>query len=318
MEFCLSYNRAVPSPRHSFVYFLPYAQNLFLQLIYCVAISLTSLSVSAQSRWSISAGSSLASTQFDWSIAGNMNGQNPNILSELRYTNIKQWGLGVDASYALSNKLNLQIRALALRTFSGQGTDMDYQGDNRTGNSYLLNFESKNGGRQLVDLTLMYETKSLNRWNLFLGVVTGLSTQTLALTSAETSTLNSPYRTTIMGIGPALTVQWAPATGWLLDMAGTGRIVSYQALATWNLIPAFEQPRSFTHRAAGSSWTASIKIQKQVSPQGHLFLRAESLWDIIQRGVDRAYLRDGSRPETRFNNARGSSLLAHLGYTLHF
>ncbi|MCH5720318.1 hypothetical protein [Niabella hibiscisoli] len=81
---------------------------------------------------SITAGAEYQKTNFRWSIAGNEEGKDPNILSELIYNPIHSAGFNIAAAYKPYQKLLLTASFSRLQTYKGSATDIDYNGDNRT------------------------------------------------------------------------------------------------------------------------------------------------------------------------------------------
>src|SRR5436305_1463719 len=70
--------------------------------------------------------------QFHWSIAGNYQGQNPNILSELSWKRLRAISFGAGAMGKVYPKMDWMIAFSYHATLSGKVTDPDYKKDNRT------------------------------------------------------------------------------------------------------------------------------------------------------------------------------------------
>ncbi|MGY0408457.1 MAG: hypothetical protein ACWIPJ_08905 [Polaribacter sp.] len=80
-----------------------------------------------------------------WSIAGNLDGQSPNILSELKFNKIMSLGYYFKGNYAPVTYLNLSVFYQQNKVISGNGYDTDYKGDNRTNPTFEKAFISNKG-----------------------------------------------------------------------------------------------------------------------------------------------------------------------------
>src|SRR4051812_710044 len=81
-----------------------------------------------------------------WSIAGNANGQNPNVLSALRWQSVAGPVTGIRLQYNFFN--SCQLEGEYERTFflSGKVYDTDYGGNDRTNIVYTQQFNTNKGG----------------------------------------------------------------------------------------------------------------------------------------------------------------------------
>src|ERR1700754_1332656 len=93
----------------------------------------------------ISAGTGYQREDFHWSIAGDINGENPNVYSELK------WKAIAGPHYNLALQWNIWNSFLLLGNYSkssitsGTSNDTDYSGDNRTAPVYNQDFNSNKG-----------------------------------------------------------------------------------------------------------------------------------------------------------------------------
>jgi len=68
----------------------------------------------------------------DWNIAGDINGNNPNVLSELTWDDVESYQLKAQGSAVWPNIIALRGYANYGWIFDGDNQDSDYLGDNRT------------------------------------------------------------------------------------------------------------------------------------------------------------------------------------------
>ena len=68
----------------------------------------------------------------DWSIAGNINGNNPNVLSELTWDDVESYQVKLQGNFVWPNIIALKGYVNYGWIFDGDNQDSDYLGDNRT------------------------------------------------------------------------------------------------------------------------------------------------------------------------------------------
>src|SRR5688572_11891066 len=115
----------------------------------------------------LSAYGGFQSENFRWSIAGNIYGQNPDILSELVWKNVAGPVLGFLYDRKIKKRFFLQLGFSKSHTIKGQATDTDYAGDNRTSQSYQIMLSSNEGGSVTAEAAagMILNASSLFRWN---------------------------------------------------------------------------------------------------------------------------------------------------------
>ncbi len=81
----------------------------------------------------------------DWSIAGNLEGTNPNIKSELKWTELVVADFAIASRFKFTPSFSIEAGGSFGKTLSGNVSDIDYLGDNRTNPSYQLHIKNKKG-----------------------------------------------------------------------------------------------------------------------------------------------------------------------------
>ena len=81
----------------------PFFACLILILFYQVSFAQDVLH-----KWEVKPYVGIEQARFDWSIAGNTAGTNPNILSELIWKNLKGPGFGLNVKYLITNRLSVK------------------------------------------------------------------------------------------------------------------------------------------------------------------------------------------------------------------
>lgn len=278
---------------------------------------------------SLSADAGYRVDRFDWTIAGDMNGANPNILSELAWRNmdIVQARLGLEAQLS---RLHLRARGGYGEARDGENRDSDYLSDNRTNEfsrsnnrgdgkfkeatvaaGYRFDFQP-DGPRHMHFLPLI--GYAVNRQEL----VMTEGFQTIPATGSFDG-LNSTYDAEWAG-------PWVGFSWWETDDSRNLTVSldveyhrpDYEAEANWNLRADFAHPRSFQHWADGRGVVVSVNSSYGLTEHLALIFGFDyRSWD-TDAGLDRVYLSDGSTLETQFNSANWDSAAINLGLALNF
>jgi len=260
---------------------------------------------------------------FRWSIAGNSNGQNPNILSEVKWKNLK----GYSAGGAI--RINVWSQFVLLgnyhKTFirSGIATDTDYAGDNRTNISYHAELNSNEGSahRYMASLGYMF---TLNK-HLSILPLAGytFSRQSLFLKGfgnnedKDYALLNSTYQTRWEGLVLGVATNYSFNSKLYLETKIDYKQLTYKAVANWNLIDAFAHPISFKHSGNGFEVDFNAKFGIKLSSQISTFIMGNYFYAETGRGKDQLFLADGQEQLSQFNGAARKGLTAGVGLRLN-
>lgn len=305
---------------------------------FCLFLFLLTIAVSArsQSGGSYSKGTTKKNTvelqvygaysteNFDWSIAGNSMGQNPNVLSEVKWKNIKGPGMGLDIRLNIWSPIFLKVNYQRNSIKSGKVSDTDYASDNRTNPGYQANLNSNEG--------FSYNYAAVGGYGLKLNPSLKLSpfagylknTQHLHLkdfkeeTDPAIKTLNSTYQANwtgpVIGIEANLRLSNQLSINGMLNY----KQLKYKAVANWNLIDAFAHPVSFRHTANGNGTDGLLQVNFRFNPVLSVFVRGNYNYSNTGKGTDELFLADGQAVQSQFNAAirHGAGLAAGLGLSL--
>jgi len=256
------------------------------------------------------------SEDFQWSIAGNSQGQNPNIFSELKWRKLR------GPYFNLNSEWNFWKAFIAKGEFgyapivSGHVTDRDYEGDNRTLNIYDASLDSDEGHLSIANGEAGYRV--INKKTVVLKMFAGYSYQRQYLYLLDHSgsfdkTLKSTYQTS--WYGPSLSVNTAVRLHNRISFAVNLKYyqLTYRARADWNLIEDFKHPDSFKHHAKGHGVEPSAQLAYRISRRFNIFVaEAYTTWK-TGRGVDTLYLADGQLRQTRLNGVTRTQHLITAG-----
>lgn len=281
--------------------------------------------------------------QLDWNIAGNIFGDNPNILSELTWKDleiyqIKTGGLLIFAQNNPRIQPCLRGRIDYGWIVAGDNQDSDYDGDNRSLEYSRSNNKSDDGSVFDASLAFGLRFKPIPQANLFITPLLGLSyhEQNLVITDGN-QTLSKPPQLTplgpIAGLDSTYEAQWR--SGWLgadlewnvfraLSLNGSAEyhVGTYRAEANWNLRTDLNHPVSFRHKSDNAkgyvlSTGAKLRLQRLISL--HLDVSYQK-WclddDPDTTNTHTNYLSTGTSQRTRLNEVNWESQAVLFGFTI--
>lgn len=257
----------------------------------------------AQERLKLSLATGYQSEDFRWSIAGSMEGTNPNILSELKWKNLSGPTVGASAGWNFWKSFSLRSEFSHMFITSGGVTDADYQGDNRTNRSYYGAFDAKKGSGFSWRTTLEYAFH-LDKVTLIPLAGFSLHGQSLHITdqSGNNPGLNSTYATRYLGGVAGLRADVSLSDHFAIEGGLLCDIVHYRGRADWNLISTFRHPLSFQDDANGYNLEGHLKLC-YVHDKWTFFLSGNILHGKTGKGTDMLYLQNGQNVPTQFNEA---------------
>jgi hypothetical protein len=257
----------------------------------------------AEHRLKISANTGFQSEDFRWSIAGNVDGTNPNILSELKWKDLAGPTAGLSADWNFWNDFHLRSSFSYLFIASGTVTDMDFHGDNRTDTVYHEGFNANKGSTFSWRTTLEYAWK-IGEISVIPSAGFSLHHQSLHILdrTGATPALNSTYSSRFLGATAGLRAEFPLSEHISL---GAGIIYDryhFRGQGNWNLIPNYRHPLSFQDDANGNNLEGNIKCSYHLD-KWTFFLAGNFLHGKTGKGTDMLYLANGQNAPTQFNEA---------------
>ncbi|SEN23840.1 TonB dependent receptor [Mucilaginibacter gossypiicola] len=257
---------------------------------------------------------------FHWSIAGNSDGQNPNVFSELKWTKIG--GHSITASLQWNVYQKFSVYADYSRQFITSGTvnDSDYSNDNRTGNTYNETFNAGKGNTRGWALGAGYQLINDNWLNLTPYAGYSDNRQSLSLYDSDNRFpgLNSSYQTKWTGvfIKTIASIKLIEKLKFNADI--TYNQVSYNADGNWNLITTFQHPVSYRHHAIGYGLNMNGALVYTITK--HIAIQAGGGYLHWQTGTgtDELYLNSGEVDKTQINGAYRTGFRVFGGIRLSY
>lgn len=274
-----------------------------------IALVLFSYQSSGQASLTVTPAIAASREALTWSIAGNLNGANPNVLSELQWNKVKGVGYGCRLELKGSKRMVAFTNLGQEHTLSGTVTDRDYSQDNRRNEVFSAREDASKG--HVLSATAGLGHRVVDRGWISATVYAGYGYlgQQLSLINPGTG-LNSRY--TNHWYGPLISgkVCFNLTSHLNIGLQSTYHQVGYRASGDWNLISEFEHPVSFRHRAKGFGLDHDIFIQYAFTKTCSVRFGARHSYWTTGQGIDTLYKSDGTQAKTRLNDVtrRGEGL----------
>lgn len=271
--------------------------------------------------------------EFDWNIAGTIQGGSPNIISELTWSDIKMTQIKAKGNITLMNRLVIDGTAAYADIYSGDNQDSDYLGDDRTGEYSRSNNKSDDG--EVMDLSggvgyklyLGPEPHLFEVDHLWLTLLGGYSyhEQNFVMTDGfQTIPATGPFD----GLHSSYWAEWeGPWAGFELfgdrnKISGFFRfeyhLADYYGSANWNLRSDFQHPKSYEHTTDGQGFVFNMGGSYHITNFWSVDFNADFQdWETC-KGIDRTFFSSGSIGETQLNEVNWQSQAFMLSSTYLF
>lgn len=270
---------------------------------------------------------------FNWSIAGNISGGNPNVLSELTWSNLQLLQAAVSGRALVNEWLYARGSFGYGWAFSGTTLDCDFSGNDRT-REYSRSTGSADGSTVLdAAIALGYQFSFLSR-RLRLSPLLGYSYSAQALTLKDgVQVIATPGLTPpagpIQGLDSTYDASWlGPWLGIDLSFEITERLTlfasfeyhwaTFDAEGNLNLRKDLAHPNSYEHDADGEGFVIAFSADYLLAGPWSLSLAFTYQKWATDPGLDRLYYANGSVAETRLNEVNWDSYAVMLGVVYRF
>lgn len=286
----------------------------------------------------IEAGYGYRQDSFDWNIAGDIQGNNPDVLSELEWKDLRihevylELRANLKNSFVLKGSLNYGV------IFSGDNRDSDYSADNRemefsrsindADDGHTLDGQLGAGYRfrLISDAIAVIPLAGYSYHRQYLTMTDGYQVITWlgGPPLGSFDDLDSSYDARWQGpwVGIEMTLDAERFTKTLPPIsfyaAWEYHWADYTAEADWNLREDFKHPKSFEHEADGTGTVASLGVCVRLGDRWSLTLEYETEEWSTERGVDRVFLDNDTIIETRLNEVNWNSEVIHFGCSVRF
>ncbi len=277
--------------------------------------------------------------EFDWNIAGNSNGNNPNVLSELTWDDLQIFQIGVRAKTVIGRGFYLRGKFDYGWILDGDNQDSDFAGDDRTLEWSRSNNNADDDDVLDASLGIGYQFR-LAKDKCRVTPLVGYSyhEQNLRLTDGVQTVsepglappgvtppplgpfagLDSKYEAEWKGPWVGLDVSVRPTEKLTMTATFEYHWADYEAKAKWNLRTDLDQPKSFTHDADGEGVVASLGLAYAVVKKCSLNLTFDYQDWSTDPGTDKTFFADGTTAKTRLNEVNWESYAVMLGVSYRF
>ncbi|UCF93218.1 MAG: autotransporter domain-containing protein [Desulfobacterales bacterium] len=277
---------------------------------------------------------------FSWNIAGDLSGNNPNVLSELTWDDLEICWLKLQNQTVGSRLFYLRGHLNYGRILEGDNRDSDFGGDNRTSEFSRSDNEAGDGDVWDASLGVGYPLRLFEDSPLEIAPLIGYSyhqqnlkmrhgRQTLATPGTTPPLgpfpgLNSSYETHWRGpwIGVDLSYRSKELKAFMHRMEVCFSFeyhwADYRGSADWNLRTDLARPQSFKHDADGDGIIVSAGFNIFFNPHWALNLSYDYQDWSTDDGVDKIFFADGTRGATRLNEVNWKSYAIGLGIGYRF
>jgi hypothetical protein len=270
----------------------------------------------------ISAGGVFSKEDLDWSIAGNIKGENPNIFSELIWSDLKSAGFELAVSGDVYRKIYLDLNLFRSTINSGKSTDSDYEGDDRASRVFYAQLNSNRGSIKSYTAGLGYALVRNRRYKVIPSLGYRDLRQNLFLLNDESdgsdNTLNTTYDTKWRGPYVKLDMQISFSKSFSINYITSYHQVEYEATADWNLIESFQHPISFEHEAKGYQLDLGIRLNKTLYKKISGYASGNYFKSSTGSGIDYLYLKEGNVVATKLNEVNGGGYRIGVGVAYTF
>ncbi|KGE12689.1 hypothetical protein [Sphingobacterium deserti] len=259
-----------------------------------------------------------AQEKLNWSIAGNDEGNNPNVLSELIWEELRGPQFEIASGIQLFNKVYIRGALTYQRITVGKVSDTDYADNNRGSPTAIFNLKANQGKTLNYRLGLFYQFWSNGRFSVMPHVEYFGRQQTLYMLDGEVPLivgreLRSTYRPSWNGALVGVEIRYS-RNRFILDYdIAVSRVMRYAAEANWNLQDDFRQPVSFVHQAKGNGWETTLTAGYEINAAIRPFMHARYSHLLIGNGTDELYRADGQVFTTQLNGVYSSGISVGAG-----
>jgi len=308
---------------------VPKRQIKILVLIIC--LSFISIDGYSKPRRHTSFETTIINSEMSWSIAGNNNGSNPNILSELSWRNLTDYILTINHSQPFFEDFQI-VSSVSLGVVkNGSVTDSDYFGDDRTfefsrsvsnsqGRISTWHFGLSHHSRiRLPNLADTIYTQNTLGWMSKQIHLTMENGKQILPFRDYIANLNSSYSSTWQGIYVATDNAIRTGRKLVIGIKMSMLFGQYHAQANWNLRSDFQHPVSFEHES-NKAKTVKIKLYATFAFTRNLhgnFYTGYFTSDVNQ-GKDTAFFSDNTKGTTALNQVQYKGELVGTGIIFYY
>lgn len=272
-------------------------------IVFLSLYSLNSIAKNVEST--IAYGIGERNTTVDWNIAGNLQGTNPNVISELIWRDIKSRQILVSGIWTEGDYF-LQASGEYGKVYSGQNQDSDYGADNKqnefsrsinnAGKGYMFDLELNYGKSYVVSSKLKIDASlGYSKHRQHLQMYEGNQ----VIGSASLAGLDSLYQSNWSGPQVGIGMSYKNDVN-VYSLNYTHQDISLNGHTNWNLRADLKHPISMTQTGSGSGNKISAGYERAVSDFSSLSLTL-SRYNYSANGVHVFHTLSSGDPAQKLN-----------------
>ena len=278
--------------------------------------------------------------ELDWNIAGDINGNNPNIISELTWDDLESYQVKFQGGLVWPNLIAVRGSLAYGWLFDGRNQDSDYLGDNRTFEfsrsnnttdddqvwdaSLAVGYPFRFGRTDIGTFTPLvgysHHEQQLNMTDGFQTIATPGVTPPVGPFAGLDSSYDTEWRGPWIGIDLHFRAAEIKTFAHRIETYFTYEYhwTEYDADANWNLIDTFAHPKSFKHEADGNGYVISTGINCMLDQNWALNVNFDYQDWSTDNGTIKFFLADGTTHKQQLNEVNWTSYAFMMGLSLRF
>lgn len=276
--------------------------------------------------------------QLNWNIAGTLAGTNPNVISELQWSDVGFHEARLGFRFIGDNIWYLKGYAAKAWGFKGSVQDSDYNGDNRSLEFSRSNSSAKRSSAQDFSIALGQQFRIDNLFGITPLVGFSNHRQTFTMTNGNQTLcdpngipydcngglgliegLNSTFDTHWRGPWFGLDLRWAAAKGFTTYAELEYHYSHYDAQGNWNLRPDLKHPKSYGQTASGRGKHLGLGLSYALAKPNSFFnIGFKQVEYATQAGEQTFYFADDTVASQRLNGVNWHSRSVTVGFTSQF
>jgi len=270
----------------------------------------------------------------DWNIAGDISGNNPNILSELTWDDLESYQLKLQGRFVWPNLITLRGTWAYGWIFDGKNQDSDYLGDSRT-------FEFSRSNNSTEDDNVWDGSLAVGYPARFGSTVIGTITPLAGYSHHEQQLNITDGYQSIPALGPFPGLDSSYDTKWKGPWVGIDlhfkaaeiksfaqRFETYftyeyhwadfDAEGNWNLRDDLAHPKSFKQNTDGDGFVIRTGFNCKLNQHWALNFNYDYQDWSMDDGTSKVFFADGTNAKTRLNEVNWTSHAFMAGLSLRF
>ncbi|MBT4997050.1 MAG: hypothetical protein HOM92_00400 [Oceanospirillaceae bacterium] len=279
----------------------------------------------------------MRSDQLNWNIAGTLAGTGPNVISELKWSNVGFHQTNLGFRFIGDDTWYLKGYTSQAWGYSGTSQDSDYNGDNRTLEYSRSTADSDRSSAEDFSIALGQQIRIDNRFGITPLVGYSSHRQNFTMTNGQQTVcasgspnscssgvgpiagLNSSFKTHWRGPWLGLDFRAATAKRWTTYAEFEYHYSYYDAEANWNLRSDLKHPVSQAQTARGRGTHMGVGLSYALTTPNSFFnVGFKQSRYSTRAGTHNFYLANGTVASQRLNNVDWTSSMITIGITSQY